>query len=445
MQLHRLLSSEQSLETVLAWIRSLNPKIVTMVEQEANHNQPGFLERFTEALYYYSTMFDSLEACKFGLGVVMGARIFILTGLTSREQAGPVVVLSFFASGVSALLFVLCYTKFAVEIPVIGGSFAYLCVELGDFVTLSPPSSKIESSSSLASLPENKQALLSSFPSLPRRLRAPLVLCYTEFTVEIPVAGGSFTYLRVEFRDFIAFIVAGNILFEYIIAGASVASEWTFKGTEGVDAGPGFLHQDEICSIAELVAAMAVGWNVKLIMEEWRRGGIVSTSIGLAVTNRHTQAGHVCMVLNELSRSEYMEAMMREAGISPEVMVGETEEVMEGIPEVDFLVVDCWRKDYAGVLRKGKLSPKGEVLCASMLILKGLLGGGKELGSGAERWGRCLARLVCGGGALVWLEGSFLSLTLSGGAPAKVLGGGCDLGGWWGRRWSCCLGDMLVT
>ncbi|XP_043698969.1 DELLA protein GAI1-like [Telopea speciosissima] len=63
MQLHRLLNSDQSLDTVLAWIRSLNPKIVTVVEQEANHNQPEFLDRFTEALYYYSAMFDSLEAC----------------------------------------------------------------------------------------------------------------------------------------------------------------------------------------------------------------------------------------------------------------------------------------------------------------------------------------------------------------------------------------------
>ncbi|GLT28950.1 hypothetical protein SLA2020_038500 [Shorea laevis] len=67
MQLHRLLGSDPTrnspMETVLRWIRDLNPKIMTVVEQEANHNQPAFLDRFTEALYYYSTMFDSLEAC----------------------------------------------------------------------------------------------------------------------------------------------------------------------------------------------------------------------------------------------------------------------------------------------------------------------------------------------------------------------------------------------
>ncbi|PIA65400.1 hypothetical protein AQUCO_00100705v1 [Aquilegia coerulea] len=67
MQLHRILGPdpirESPIDTVLSWIRGLNPKIVTVIEQEANHNQPEFLDRFTEALYYYSTMFDSLEAC----------------------------------------------------------------------------------------------------------------------------------------------------------------------------------------------------------------------------------------------------------------------------------------------------------------------------------------------------------------------------------------------
>ncbi|KAJ0018758.1 hypothetical protein Pint_11115 [Pistacia integerrima] len=53
------------------------------------------------------------------------------------------------------------------------------------------------------------------------------VFCYTEFSVELPVAGGSFSYLRVELGDFIAYIAAGNILFEYVVAGASVARSWT--------------------------------------------------------------------------------------------------------------------------------------------------------------------------------------------------------------------------
>ncbi|KAJ7969075.1 putative Cationic amino acid transporter [Quillaja saponaria] len=94
----------------------------------------------------------------FGLGAVMGAGIFVLTGEAARNYAGPAVIISYLISGVSA----------------------FLCV-----------------------------------------------LCYTEFAVELPVAGGSFAYLRVELGDVIAYIAAGNILFEYMVAGASVARSWT--------------------------------------------------------------------------------------------------------------------------------------------------------------------------------------------------------------------------
>ncbi|KAI4295003.1 hypothetical protein MLD38_040716 [Melastoma candidum] len=68
MQLHRLLGADEDkaepIDSVLSWIREIKPTIVTVVEQEANHNQARFLVRFTEALHYYSTVFDSLEeAC----------------------------------------------------------------------------------------------------------------------------------------------------------------------------------------------------------------------------------------------------------------------------------------------------------------------------------------------------------------------------------------------
>ncbi|KAG0482786.1 hypothetical protein HPP92_010870 [Vanilla planifolia] len=60
-ELHRLLARPGALEKVLATVRAVNPRIVTIVEPEANHNAGSFLDRFTESLHYYSTMFDSLE------------------------------------------------------------------------------------------------------------------------------------------------------------------------------------------------------------------------------------------------------------------------------------------------------------------------------------------------------------------------------------------------
>ncbi|MBA0728293.1 hypothetical protein Golax_001204 [Gossypium laxum] len=67
-------------------------------------------------------------------GSVVGSGIFVITGQEAHNNAGPAIVLSYAISGLSALLSVFCYTEFAAEIPVAGGSFSYLRVELGDFV-----------------------------------------------------------------------------------------------------------------------------------------------------------------------------------------------------------------------------------------------------------------------------------------------------------------------
>lgn len=68
----------------------------------------------------------------FGFGAVIGTGIFVLTGQEAKMHAGPAIILSYVVSGISAMLSVFCYTEFAVELPVAGGSFAYLRVELGD-------------------------------------------------------------------------------------------------------------------------------------------------------------------------------------------------------------------------------------------------------------------------------------------------------------------------
>lgn len=65
----------------------------------------------------------------FGMGAVIGAGIFVLTGLEAKEDAGPAVVFSYVVSGVSALLSVFCYTEFAVEIPV-AGKLQFSCLFL---------------------------------------------------------------------------------------------------------------------------------------------------------------------------------------------------------------------------------------------------------------------------------------------------------------------------
>ncbi|KAL3020157.1 hypothetical protein AAZX31_05G129600 [Glycine max] len=60
-EFHKLLARPGAVEKVLSVVRQIRPEILTVVEQEANHNGLSFVDRFTESLHYYSTLFDSLE------------------------------------------------------------------------------------------------------------------------------------------------------------------------------------------------------------------------------------------------------------------------------------------------------------------------------------------------------------------------------------------------
>ncbi|TYJ07793.1 hypothetical protein E1A91_A11G030900v1 [Gossypium mustelinum] len=52
-------------------------------------------------------------------------------------------------------------------------------------------------------------------------------LCYTEFSVQVPVAGGAFSYLRVTFGEFVGYFAGANILMEYVLSNAAVARSFT--------------------------------------------------------------------------------------------------------------------------------------------------------------------------------------------------------------------------
>ncbi|EEF28350.1 DELLA protein GAI [Ricinus communis] len=86
-ELHRLLARPGGMEKVLSSIKAMKPKIVTVVEQEASHNGPVFLDRFTEALHYYSSLFDSLE----GSGLNVPSQDLVMSELYLGRQICNVV------------------------------------------------------------------------------------------------------------------------------------------------------------------------------------------------------------------------------------------------------------------------------------------------------------------------------------------------------------------
>ncbi|HSO77578.1 MAG TPA: amino acid permease [Bacteroidales bacterium] len=69
-----------------------------------------------------------------GIGAIIGAGIFVLTGQAAAQYAGPAIVISFIISGLACLFAGLCYAEFASMIPIAGSAYTYSYATLGEFI-----------------------------------------------------------------------------------------------------------------------------------------------------------------------------------------------------------------------------------------------------------------------------------------------------------------------
>ncbi|MEU6095791.1 amino acid permease [Streptomyces sp. NPDC047079] len=75
---------------------------------------------------------SALDLTVFGVGVIIGTGIFVLTGKVAKENAGPAVSLSFVLAGVVCALAALCYAEFASTVPVAGSAYTFSYATLGE-------------------------------------------------------------------------------------------------------------------------------------------------------------------------------------------------------------------------------------------------------------------------------------------------------------------------
>ncbi len=104
--------------------RLLRIKPMSMLSQEAGEEGEHTLKRSLGAL----------NLITLGIGAVIGAGIFTLTGQAAALHAGPAVALSFILAGFTCGFAGLCYAEFASIIPIAGSAYTYGYATLGELV-----------------------------------------------------------------------------------------------------------------------------------------------------------------------------------------------------------------------------------------------------------------------------------------------------------------------
>ncbi|MEV1045426.1 amino acid permease [Streptomyces sp. NPDC049916] len=77
---------------------------------------------------------SALDLTVFGVGVIIGTGIFVLTGKVAKETAGPATAIAFVVAGVVCALAALCYAEFASTVPVAGSAYTFSYASLGELV-----------------------------------------------------------------------------------------------------------------------------------------------------------------------------------------------------------------------------------------------------------------------------------------------------------------------
>ncbi len=104
--------------------RLLRIKPMSLLTQEAGEEGENTLKRSLGAL----------NLITLGIGAVIGAGIFVLTGQAAALHAGPSVALSFVLAGLTCAFAGLCYAEFASIIPIAGSAYTYGYATLGELV-----------------------------------------------------------------------------------------------------------------------------------------------------------------------------------------------------------------------------------------------------------------------------------------------------------------------
>lgn len=102
------------------WIRK---SIAALKAEAASTDEHGLKRTLT-----------ALNLTMLGIGAVIGAGFFVLTGHAAAENAGPAIALSFVLGGIACAFAGLCYAEMASTVPIAGSAYTYAYATMGEFI-----------------------------------------------------------------------------------------------------------------------------------------------------------------------------------------------------------------------------------------------------------------------------------------------------------------------
>jgi APA family basic amino acid/polyamine antiporter len=103
------------------WVRK---SIAALKAEAAQSDEHGGLKRALSAWNLVSL----------GIGAIIGAGIFVLTGVAAAKFAGPAIPISFILGGIACAFAGLCYAEMASTVPIAGSAYTYAYATMGEFI-----------------------------------------------------------------------------------------------------------------------------------------------------------------------------------------------------------------------------------------------------------------------------------------------------------------------
>src|SRR5271167_5048988 len=112
--------------------RLWDKKPIAVLQAEAA--DPATQELMTHGGVPLKRTLSAMSLMAIGIGNIIGAGIFVLTGQAAAAHAGPAIGLSFVISGIACAFAGLCYAEMASSVPIAGSAYTYAYATMGEFI-----------------------------------------------------------------------------------------------------------------------------------------------------------------------------------------------------------------------------------------------------------------------------------------------------------------------